>query len=418
MMPTISSASQVKPFTPRQAWVMVICASAFYCFQFLLRVAPSVLTEQLKISFDVNSCELGFLGACYYNAYALMQIPIGIVLDRFNIRYIISLSCGTAALGTIIFALSDTLFVAGIGRFLMGMGAACGFIGTLKIASLCIDKRYTVRAVAIAMIFGTCGGTLGSAPLALLTNYLTWRTSLLLIAGIGLCLTVLLYITLKPLEQLRHTSTLRINFATFADQLARLVKIKQFWLLSIFGMLMYVPLSAFADLWGAAFVALKYAIDPVLAASLVSLIYLGVAIGTSIFSTMAEKLRHYQLPMILSSLMITLCYHYIIYSSSLSIELFGGLLLCAGISFGGQCLVFSALSEKVSPSSYGFACGFMNMIIMMSGVVFEPLIGALLDSNSQLDIVTYTTALQPILIALCSAIAISLFIRVKYPRYG
>jgi sugar phosphate permease len=120
----------------QKAWLFWGLAALFYFYQFILRVSPGVMSHELMRDFAVQGCALGVLGAFYYNAYAAMQIPLGILMDRFGPRRLIAVSCATAALGTYFFSQAETLALASFGRLLMGAGAACGFIGTIKLATL------------------------------------------------------------------------------------------------------------------------------------------------------------------------------------------------------------------------------------------------------------------------------------------
>src|SRR5690606_31220485 len=115
----------------KSVWIFWGIAALFYFYQFILRVSPGVMSQELMRDFAVQGCALGVLGAFYYNAYAAMQIPLGILLDRFGPRRLMAASCAVATLGTYLFSQAETLSVASFGRLLMGAGAACGFIGTL-----------------------------------------------------------------------------------------------------------------------------------------------------------------------------------------------------------------------------------------------------------------------------------------------
>jgi MFS family permease len=93
------------------------------------------MVSDLMEAFSVGAAVLGQLSALYFYPYALLQIPIGVLLDRFGARVLLSGAMAMAALGTIAFGLARSLELAYAGRFLIGAGSAVGFIGSLALAS-------------------------------------------------------------------------------------------------------------------------------------------------------------------------------------------------------------------------------------------------------------------------------------------
>src|SRR6478752_7993260 len=96
--------ARVRIFTQKEtlfAWLIWACAASYYFYQFVLRVSPGILSHDLMRAFTINGCALGVLDACYYQTYAVMQIPLGMMMDRFGPRRVISISCFLAAGGTL-----------------------------------------------------------------------------------------------------------------------------------------------------------------------------------------------------------------------------------------------------------------------------------------------------------------------------
>jgi MFS family permease len=364
-----------------QAWVAWFCAASFYLYQFILRVSPSVMTNDLMKDFSVHACALGVLGGLYYNTYAAMQIPLGILLDRFGPRRLISLSCAVAALGALLFALAPSLLLASIGRLLMGVGAACGFIGTLKLATLLFPIHHMGRVVGYTMVLGTFGATCGGAPLGFLVDAINWRNSMLLIACAGFILAFCIFVLVRykkphtPEKDILHDKSLSI-----LDGLMTVMITPQAWLIGLFGCLLYVPLAAIADLWGTPFFAELYQFDRKIAASMISFIYVGIAVVAPFAAYFSDRLKSRKIPMLMGAIGSFLIYSLIIYGGAFPIPVMCALLFLAGAAFTGQCFVFATITELMPLSASGVALGFINMLVMLSGVIFEPLVGFLLDT--------------------------------------
>ena len=125
------SASTV---TPRRAKIAFALGTLFFGYAFIQRVSPSVMTSELMRDFSVGGAALGSLSAFYFYAYASIQLPVGMLTDRYGPRKLMSFAAGFCALASLGFALSDSLLTASIGRALIGGTVAFGFVGTLAIA--------------------------------------------------------------------------------------------------------------------------------------------------------------------------------------------------------------------------------------------------------------------------------------------
>lgn len=407
----------------KSVWLFWGIAALFYFYQFVLRVSPGVISQELMRDFAVQGCSLGVLGAFYYNAYAAMQIPLGILLDRFGPRRLMAASCAIATLGTYLFSQADTLGVASFGRLLMGAGAACGFIGTLKLATLWFPPERIGRVIGFTMILGTLGATSAGAPLGALVGEFGWRYTLFLVAIAGTGLAAALYFILKEPRDLQPEK--EKEPVKLLDGLATVITSKQVWFVALFGCLMYVPLAAIADLWGTLYLSERYAISSKRAASMVSFIYIGIALGAPFAMWLSDYLRNRKKVMFASASIYLLLFLGILYIDAIPMPLMYGLMFCAGFFFSGQNLVFAMATENMPLRISGITTAFTNMIVMLSGVIFEPLVGWLLDykwdgtlKNGAPYFTTenFTFALTAVPIALAVAVLSLLFIKETYPK--
>lgn len=406
------------------AWVMWFCTASYYCYQFMLRVSPGIMSHELMSTFSIQACSLGILSSFYYSAYAAMQIPLGMLMDYFGPRRIIASSCMLAATGTLVFSLAENLHIAAFGRLLVGAGAASGFIGTLKIATLWFPLHRVSHMIGLTMLLGTLGATFGGAPLGFMIDQLGWRYTLIATSIIGFSLALTIYLIVRDHPQEDHTSQVISPLKNFLDGFYLVITTKQIWLLAFYGFLMYVPLATVADLWGTHFISMNYQIDHKLAASVVSFIYMGVVVGSPLmvfFSNIVQKRR---VPMFIAALNSLVIYSSIFYLNQVSLELMCVLMFLGGVTFGGQLLIFASAVEIMPPYVTGVVLGFLNMIVMLSGIIFEPLVGWLLDKNWDGQILdkapiftpeNFKFAFFPIPISLIIALIIIKFIKETYP---
>ena len=121
------------PYYPWLVWGLA--ASAFF-IEYFVRVAPGVMVDSLMHDFKVQALALGSLSAFFYYTYVGMQIPVGILVDRFSLRWLLTSMIFLCGLSSLIFAMTTHLEIAAFARLMMGFGAAFAFVSALKVAAV------------------------------------------------------------------------------------------------------------------------------------------------------------------------------------------------------------------------------------------------------------------------------------------
>src|SRR5215475_11719399 len=182
------------PFDDRPLRVLPLfgwlTGALFFLYAWVLRVAPSVMVEELMRDFAVGAALLGNLSAAYFYGYAGMQIPVGVLLDRFGPRRLITVAALVCAGGCVLFATGTTLATVTAGRFLIGASAAFSLVGSMCIAGQWFSPGRFALFSGLAMAAGMAGGVLGQAPLRLAVEATDWRTTMLMLAAGGVALSV------------------------------------------------------------------------------------------------------------------------------------------------------------------------------------------------------------------------------------
>ncbi len=120
-----------------------LVGALFYCYEFLLRILPGTLQSELSIAFGhISATTFGQLAALYYFAYSPMQLPVGMLIDRFGPRRLLSFACLCCMLGSYLFMTFSSLWIAGIGRLLVGFGSSFAFVGSLTLMMHWLPRRY------------------------------------------------------------------------------------------------------------------------------------------------------------------------------------------------------------------------------------------------------------------------------------
>ena len=188
-----------KPNTRKQnirGWMVVGCGALFYMYQFMIRVSPNIMNDELLSNFAIDSAGLGFMMGVYYWSYSALQIPLGITMDRLGPRLFLCLAAGLCALACFVFGNTSSFLVGGIARFTMGMGSACGLIGTIKLGTIWLEPKHVAKVTGLTILMGTAGASLGGAPLEILLNKVGFERTMEFLGLVGLVVCVLIYFLL------------------------------------------------------------------------------------------------------------------------------------------------------------------------------------------------------------------------------
>lgn len=363
--------------TPLKAWFVWAAASVFYLYEMVLRVSPGVMTNELMKDFQVSSTALGVLVSFYYLAYVPLQIPCGLIVDKFGTRKIITFSSILCMVGTYMFAESSSLWVAQVGRLLIGAGSACAFISCLKVTAEWFSPHKFALVAGLTNMMGTLGGTFAGRPLATLVNQYGWRPTTLMLAAAGIIVTLIAWLCIKDSPFTPNGA--KTEQPNLLPSLRMIIKHPQIWLAASVGGLLYLPISAFSELWAVPFLMSTYKINSELASTANIMLFMGMALGGPLAAWLSKYYQNYVKVMRLSAILTALIFFGISCAQYFPLSLMFGLLFMAGITIGGQVLCFTCAKNNTTHKISGTTVAFTNAIVMMSGVIFQPLLGLLLD---------------------------------------
>jgi MFS family permease len=361
-----------------RAWCIWSLSALAFGYAFFQRVAPSVMVDDLMAEFAVGAAVLGQLSALYYYPYALLQIPIGMLLDRFGARLLLSTAVAVAALGSILFGLSRSLEWALAGRFLIGVGSAVGFIASMALAAKWFPPHRFALLTGLAMFFAMACGIAGQAPLAAAVEAIGWRSSMVasgLFAGL-LALAVAIFVRNAPASAAGQRSP-RTSGALYSGSIFRSGKV---WLIGTVAAAMCGPILTFGGLWGVPYFMAAYDLERPQAAFLTSLGFVGWALGAPFAGWASDFIRRRKLPLVIGASVLSGALALLALAPDL--PLWTTILVTFLIGFaGGQMSTSFALAREVTPTSmHGSVLGIVNGMTVGAGALLQPIVGLMLDS--------------------------------------
>jgi sugar phosphate permease len=183
--------------TNNYRWLIWGIMALSYIVVFFHRMAAGVVQDNLVESFHISATTFANLGATYFYAYMLMQIPAGILADTLGARKTVTAGTLLAGVGSILFGFAPTVAVAFLGRLLVGMGVSVVFVCILKILSVWFRPEEFSTMSGITSFIGNMGGLLAQTPLALMVAVFTWRNTFMAIGLASILIAVLCYLIIR-----------------------------------------------------------------------------------------------------------------------------------------------------------------------------------------------------------------------------
>jgi MFS family permease len=339
-----------KLILPFLAWAT---GAFFFFYAWVLRVAPSVMIEELMRDFALGGAVLGNLSAFYFYGYAGMQVPVGLMLDRFGPRRLMTIAALVCAGGCILFATSTAFWAVAAGRFLIGASAAFSLVGSMAVAGQWFPAHRFALLSGLAMMMGMAGGVFGQAPLRLSVEAFDWRSTMLMLAAGGVVIAICAWATVRDKQRSAG------GFGAILTGLARVARKPQTWAIAIAGLGASAPLLGFAGLWGVPYLSATHGLDQTKAAAITSMMFIGWGIGAPIFGWLSDRIGKRRPPYVAGLLLCVVSMAAIVYVPGLPLSAVTALCFLCGFS--------------------GTAIGFVNCLVTGAGAVFQPLTGWLLD---------------------------------------
>ncbi len=419
--PASTHSTSVSPYMP---WLIWGLAASFFFLEYIVRVAPSVMVPDLMLTFSASALAIGSLSAWFLYPYIAMQIPVGLLVDRYGPHRILTLMVCLCALGCLVYAIAPYLWVADLGRFMMGFSAAFAFVSALKLASLWFPPQRFALLAGLTQAVGMLGATLGEGPMSFLVAGYGWRHAMMIFTFIFLFLALLIGLLVRDAPS--QTKTDREPSETEPKHLLVALKVvfanPQSWVNAACAGLIYGPTAVFAELWGVSFLVHAYGLGPHVAAEAISTIFLGWVVGGPLMGWLVAHLRYPRLCMIFSALSGLVIFLILLLAPSLPTWLIFVLMFIYGLTNTGLIVVY-AIAGEINPRQYaGTSLALTNMASVIVGAILQPVIGYLIDlswngvslSNGlpAYDRMDYCLALIPLPVCLLLAVVAIAILRV------
>lgn len=350
--------------------IMWFVASIFYAYQYILRVMPNIMMQDIMLKYQIDPVTFGQFSGVYYIGYSLVHIPVGILLDRFGPKKIMPIFMALTVVGMAPLVFSDFWLYPIIGRALIGIGSSSAILGVFKIIRMSFAEEKFAWMLSLSVTIGLLGAIYGGAPVQYLHQIFGFEQVVMFMMAGGLILSLVAFCVIPNYESsAKEQSVIQEIWTVFGN--AKVIGI------CVLAGLMVGPLEGFADVWGTTFLKTVYGIEPTIAAGLPSMMYFGMMFGGPVLSFIAEKTKSY-LGVVFACAVMMAAAFVVLLSTTPSITALSVLFFVVGMLCAYQILAIAYASTCVPKQVAGLTSAVANMIIMIFGYFFHSVMGKII----------------------------------------
>ena len=285
-------------------WLVWFVAALLVPYQFLLQSSTSVMIPQLMSVFHINAEQVGLLTSSFFYSYLLLQIPAGILVDKFGAKILLIMGMILCSLATIFFSFTSSNTLAIISRIIMGVAAAPAVVAALCVASEWFDVKKFAILVGFTELMGMLGGAVGESSLAHWVKVDGWRMSLMVIGLIGLIIAIIMKLFIKSGSDVNPSQIQDTPTALSLSVVFNHIMKKSFmWWCGLFSGFSFAILPAFAGLWAIPFLQIIFHYSLQQAAFSSTLLFIGAACAAPLWGWLYSACRYFYVCVIAAPLL-------------------------------------------------------------------------------------------------------------------
>lgn len=363
---------------------------ALASFLFLLsqfyRVSNAVIAPMLLENLSLDTKAIGLLSASFFYAFALTQIPISLLLDKIGSRRMMTVLSIIGVVGAVIFSFANSLGTGVFGRVLLGIGMSCNLMGSYKLLTLWFSPRMFATLAGILVALGTLGNMVATTPLVLLVEQVGWRISFQLIALINLVLSISFFAIVRDrptrADQSSPSTASALNTGRALDNLKRLFRSKEYWIISLATFTRYGIFAAFQALWAGPYLMEVVGLPTLTTGNLILVLNVGMILGSSSWGALSDRLFRTRKWLIICGTLGMAVSIVLLSKISIATPFMALVALFFGFGFfnAAGLLMYPHIKDLVPTEMSGAAMTGINFFTMIGPAVFLQGLGTLMQT--------------------------------------
>ena len=366
-------------------WIVFASVMLTYLLMASQRTAPGLITDQVMRDFDVTAATIGFLISIQFFVYTSLQIPMGILADRYGPNYFLIAGASLTGIGTIIYSLGTHEFVLFFARALIGLGDATIWVNLVLILGQWFSAKEFVRLIGLAGMTGSLGFLLATIPFSAWIDLLGWRGAFFSV-GLLLCLigAVLYWVLVRKPEKLfqrePEADVKPEEREKVSILLRRIVSSRQAWALFFCHFGVVGAYVGFISSWSVPYGMAMYGMSRSDASGLILVGLMGALVGAPLTSWISSRFEKIKQPYFVVQLLILFSWCcFLIFKGYPPLYLLFVLFFLIGYGYGASTLTFAAVRQTFPLKESGIVSGFANTGGFLSAVLLPMIFGVVLN---------------------------------------
>ncbi|MCP4176714.1 MAG: MFS transporter [bacterium] len=396
----MNNNSSVKHFL-YYSWLIWGIAAAFAIFQQYTVSILGLFSSQLSTMLSTSKIDISFMSASFFAAFSLMQIPAGLLLDRYSIKVIYRCSLFISLIGLLIFCYIPYYIPALISIYIMGIGMSISFVGGI----ILIIRWFPSNR--FAFMVGLLGGAqfIGVAVISLISVYIVNRyninylLTLLVIANIIILIFVFIFIKPTQTDSIRNYSAKKV-YPNILTSLKGALLIKDSWYASIYNSCLIGTAIAFTTFWNFSYQK-QFLNSSTNIVIINNMVLIGLALGGPFAGWLSDKMKSRIKPARSFAVLSLICL-LIILSGIIPTFVIYVIMFFFGLFSNSSSISYAYAKEHTHFQYHGTVCGLINTICFIVVTMLQIIPGILYENLNFIhnDIYHYSVAFSifPILI--------------------
>lgn len=383
-------------------WAVFGTLAIAYFFVYFHRMSTAVVSTDLQISFGVGTAAIALLSSAYFYAYAVMQLPSGLLTDSLGPRKTVGIFTLVAASGAILTGIASTFEMVIAGRLLIGIGVAMVYIPTMKILAAWYRRNEFASLSGILLAAGNLGALSAAGPLALMSSALGWQKVFVILGVITLVLSVLAWIIIRDRPSDMNLPSIQEIEGDETDGLVHGIQTMEkipmgkalkitfgagmkFWPLAIWFFFIYGSIMVYQGLWAGPFFNDILGWDKTTYGLVLTFIGIGMIFGCPTAGYISDKiLKSRKKVLIIGTAVFTIIWAIIWVTAGqiTSIEAYMAINFLFGFFGGFLAVSFAQIKEIFPITIVGTSTAALNIFPFAGGAVLQQISGLMLTSRS------------------------------------
>lgn len=415
------NVSDIKTSSLR-AWVVVLTASLFFFYEFIILNIFNSLGTALIQEFHFSATDLGSLSTYYFYANLIFLFPAGMILDRVSTKRLILAAMMICVGSTFVFSHAPNMVVMKACRFAMGVGGAFCLLSAVRLASRWFPAKRMALVVGVIVTMAFVGGMLAQYAKPII-SIIGWRHTLFYIACLGSLMTAAIFLFVQdfPGDYNAEDHQHHQNKVPFKVAIKESVLNVQNWLAGLYTSLLNLSVFVLGALFGNMYLMQVYHLTSLQAASACSMIFVGTIFGSPAIGWFSDRIALRKMPMILFGVLSLIVVAMILYGVNLwSYHSLIVLFFLLGFFTSSQVIGYPLIAEHNKRNVTATATG-LGSTLIMGGGLSQILVGYLLDSHrvghqvvdgvAQYSQSTFNFAFSILPLGIILGLVVSLFIK-------